>query len=136
MSVWCWFQDEEDLGRFVTICPRRPHPHRSRCGLFSISVPFCQSFFPEWSLNLFVSTIRQVVWLSPGTLGQAGVGSAMGFPVRIEGTGTGIKIQLVASVVSCGNRRQEQGTHRSRQCLVAPRACRRLVILDGQALKI
>ena len=98
MSVWCWFQDEEDLSPYA-LGAHTPTAHEAV--YFLISVCFR------------VSTIRQVVWLSPSTLDQAGVGSAMGFPVRIEGTGTGINLFPQWCLVATGDRNREHIGHGS-----------------------
>jgi len=49
VSVWCWCQDRGDL-RSLSLCPMRPHHHRSPSSCFSIFCLFLY-FFPEWTLN-------------------------------------------------------------------------------------
>ena len=53
LSVCIWFQEGSNLLFFLP-CPIRPHPHRSRCGYFSI----CIQFLPRVAPHFFVSTIR------------------------------------------------------------------------------
>jgi len=45
-SVWCWFQDHAHLRSFSP-CPMRPHPHRSVCSYFSISLSFRSNIGPS-----------------------------------------------------------------------------------------
>jgi len=46
-------------------CPCAPTPPPFAKQLF---LDFCEMFFPEWPLNIFFITIRQIIWPSPGTL--------------------------------------------------------------------
>jgi len=53
---------------FIIMLYARQYPHRSHCNYFSRSLSFRWNSFPEWPHIFFVSTIRQIIRLSPGTI--------------------------------------------------------------------
>jgi len=67
MRIWYWFQVHADL-RPLSSYSMHQYPHRSHCNYFSRSPSFRWNSFPEWPHIFFVSTIRQIIRLSPSTL--------------------------------------------------------------------
>jgi len=66
LSVCIWFQDWRQFAPWVN-CPCAPTPPPYTLWLIL-------DFHAKWPLNFLVSTIRQVIWPSPGTL----VGNCLG----------------------------------------------------------